>query len=323
VSDSTSIEWCDATWNPMRGCSRVSAGCQHCYAERFSARFSAPPRALHYRNGLQPVPAGRYHGFVKQTRDGPRWTGKVELVESELDRPLKWRKPKRIFVNSMSDTFHAALPDEAIAAVLGVMASAPRHTFLVLTKRPELMFRFFEQGDSVAAWLSAAQRAGVGVERGVDDWKRPLPLPNVWFGVSVEDQKTADERIPLLLSTPAAKRFVSYEPALGPVQFGVGGEFFDYGIGRNADGGPRIDWVIVGGESGPGARRFDVAWALSTIAQCKAAGVACFVKQIGAEPYGLLNLGWCARPQSKKGGDPSEWPAELRVREFPHVAVPA
>lgn len=335
----TSIEWCDVVWNVTRGCSRVSAGCGGpgriggCYAERQAMRFSGPG---------QP-----YEGLVRQTANGPRWTGRVELIPSKLDEPLHWRRPRRVFVNSMSDLFHEALSSDAIAAVFGIMACNPRHTFQILTKRPERMREWIlgmqehhRQHMSRALFFRVAN-----YPRALDvpfGW----PLPNVWLGVSLEDQKTADERIPLLLQTPAAVRFVSYEPALGPVDFrswllSVGGI-----TSRGIAGSPRLDQIIVGGESGPNARPFDVAWARSVIRQCREAGVAAFCKQVGANIRDRNDAGFEGdtphswpmdtrhedidqgyqgaevriRLRNPKGGDPSEWPEDLRVREFPKKA---
>jgi protein gp37 len=303
MGQTTGIEWTDATWNPVRGCSRVSEGCRNCYAERTAARFSKSDLENN-NNGDQP-----FHGFVTRVNGHPAWTGKVELVEKHLHDPLHWKKPRRIFVNSMSDLFHEALLDTDIIAVFRVMGACPQHTFQVLTKRPERMLELLSQ----RRWRDLGQGYFAPLIRneGCDGDARYLP--NVWLGVSVEDQATADERIPLLLQTPAAVRFVSYEPALGPVYL------LPVCTG--------LDWVIVGGESGPGARPFDLKWARSTIEQCKAAGVACFVKQFGAKPFyrpeypngntkgetAFLDL------KSKKGGDWDEWPADLRVREFPEV----
>lgn len=281
----TNIEWTDETWNPIRGCSRVSAGCDHCYAIRQAHR--------------QNHPGGAYEGLTK-IRTRMDWSGVVRLVPEKLDEPLKWRKPRRVFVNSMSDLFHESLPFLDIDDVFETMAEADRHTYQVLTKRPERMLEFCQ-------WRN--QR-----------WGRP-PLANVWLGISVEDQRTADERIPLLLQTPAAVRFVSYEPALGPVDFGPTWMDRDRYGANCIDGGATIDWIIVGGESGPGARPCDVAWIRSVVQQCKAAGVPCFVKQVGSRPVvqhpmqvGALVDAPCA---DRKGGDPSEWPEDLRVREFP------
>lgn len=350
MSGSSSIEWTDATWNPVRGCSRVSEGCRNCYAERQAARFSGRVGTL---NEVPDVPKmGRFAGFAEQTPAGPRWTGQVKLIPEKLDWPLRWRgdkqaraegRPSRIFVNSMSDLFHERLSDEEIAAVFGVMAACPQHTFQVLTKRPDRARRWFEWlhntqtlfgFDRVRSCAKVAHNKSreATINRDLlrlwDGSEVPpsWPLPNVWLGVSVEDQATADERIPLLLRTPAAVRFVSYEPALGAVEF------------RRAFGsqGPRqtyieqLDWLIVGGESGPGARPFDLAWARSAVTQCRAAGVACFVKQLGARPCGarsslsdrvLSGTGFIAfsawQWRDRKGGDASEWPEDLRVREFP------
>lgn len=292
----TSIEWTDATWNPVRGCSRVSEGCRNCYAERIAARFAKPGMTFHgfardYDQAHLPKPALRVG-----------WTGRVELIPSKLIEPLGWRKPRRVFVNSMSDLFHEALSFADIERVYDVMLQAERHTFQVLTKRPERMLKFVRD-----RWL------GTGSD---------LPA-NVWLGVSVEDQATADERIPLLLKTPAAVRFVSYEPALAGVDFRPWlGPVHPHAI---------LDWLIVGGESGPGARPFDVTWARSAVRECREAGVPAFVKQLGARPFdsaGTLGPDECVdsmvarmkdRVRSPKGGNPAEWPADLRVREFPEV----
>ncbi len=277
----TNIEWCDAVWNPVRGCSRVSPGCVNCYAERQALRFSRDP-------------VDAFYGFVKISNGHPQWTGRIELVESKLTEPLRWKQPKRIFVNSMSDLFHEALPDSDIFKVFVVMGASQRHTFQILTKRPRRMLELISEGKC----------------EGFPGW----PLPNVWLGVSVENQATADERIPLLLQTPAAVRFVSYEPALGPV------DFSEYLNVDRCPGCRGIDWIIVGGESGPGARPFDIAWARNTVAQCKAAGVACFVKQLGALPVDSFYSEDAPAPLrliDRKGGDMAEWPVDLRVREFP------
>ena len=227
------------------------------------------------------------------------------------------------------------------------MALCPQHTFQVLTKRPERMLKY---GHPDAVDAAIVKLLGETSRRAEFQW----PLPNVWLGVSAENQETADERIPLLLQTPAAKRFVSYEPALGLVD--LARYMFDRCMncdallkpapngreigmdaalpcgckycwhcadnrGRHEDhdedpphGTDKLDWVIVGGESGPDARPFDAQWALNVIAQCKAAGVACFVKQLGADP--LMPLG-ASEPRDRKGGNWDEWPADLRVREFP------
>lgn len=292
------ISWTDQTWNPIRGCSRVSEGCRNCYAERMAARFAGPG---------QP-----FEGLARMGTDGPRWTGDVRLVDEHLADPLRWKRSRRVFVNSVSDLFHDGLTNEQIAAVFGVMAAAPQHTFQVLTKRPARMLEWFQWAEQAMAGRyrvpaiighAAAYIVGtVGTNAdsdllhkcanamaGGNDW----PLPNVWLGVSVENQAAADERIRLLLQTPAAVRFLSCEPLLGPVQLGVGRHFFDHGIGTKARNGdweaddsyancdPRIDWVIAGGESGPGARPMHPDWVRGMRDQCQAAGVPFHFKQWG------------------------------------------
>lgn len=249
MPDKTNIEWTDATWNPIRGCTRVSEGCRHCYAETVAARFSGPG---------QP-----YEGLAEfVTRPGSareaRWTGKVAVVETLMDWPLRKRKPLRIFVNSMSDLFHEAVPDEVVDKVFRVMSMARKHTFQVLTKRPERMRRYLTH-EAVQGRISYQGRA---------IW----PLPNVWLGVSVEDQATADARIPILLDTPAAVPWISAEPLLGPLDLT---QYFHAPI----DSRRGLAWVVVGGESGPGARPMHPDWARSLRDQC--AAVPFFFKQWG------------------------------------------
>lgn len=311
VSDKSSIEWTDATWNPTRGCSRVSPGCggPHkeggCYAEKIAARFSDPG---------QP-----FHGFAERTTDGGRWTGKVELVGDKLLDPLRWKKPRRVFVNSMSDLFHENLPDDAIDRVFAVMALCPQHTFQVLTKRAERMREYFAVDERWKCVCSAVPTSFIR-------W----PLPNVWLGVSAERQEEADERIPLLLQTPAAVRFVSAEPLLGSIDIDAvpvtvapgffGGALRWHHRGKcHEDEGlsyPTLDWVIVGGESGSEARPFHIEWAESLIAQCRSADCAVFVKQLGACP---MSDGYPMHYADRKGGDWNEWPDDLKVREYPHA----
>ena len=282
------IEWTDETWNPLRGCTRVSAGCEGCYAEGISARFSGPGMA--------------FEGVAKMVHGKPHWTGQIKLVPEKLAEPLRWRKPRMVFVNSMSDLFHEGVPDEFIDQVFAVMALTPQHTYQVLTKRPERMAEYMKAlyamerrvGDAAYELLNA------GVEQADRSTLRPMALfqhafkssfPNVWLGVSVEDQATADERIPHLLNTPAAVRFVSYEPALGTVDFTTictgwyfidalrGYRYYDEGPAR-ADC-PSLDWIICGGESGPNARPMHPDWARSVRDQCAEAGVPFFFKQWG------------------------------------------
>jgi protein gp37 len=254
VSDNSAIEWTDATWNPVTGCTKVSPGCDNCYAETFSERWRSVP--------------GHY---FEQGFD-------VQLRPNKLAEPLKWRKPRRVFVNSMSDLFHDDVPDEYIARVFAVMAATPRHTYQLLTKRHGRM-RSLLSSEAFPGMCRAAQADLLATNAG--EKTSVWPLPNVWVGVSVENQQWADIRIPVLLRTPAAVRFLSCEPLLGPVDLRRGqyampptGEV----LGTTLDG---IDWVIVGGESGMASRPMQVAWARSLRDQCAAADVAFFFKQWG------------------------------------------
>ena len=313
MGEATRIEWCDATWNPVRGCSPVSEGCRHCYAMGVAARFSAP--------GMP------YAGLARRVNGHPAWTGEVRLVPEALDLPLRWRKPRRIFVNSMSDLFHEKLRDAEIAAVFAVMAIATQHTFIVLTKRAARMREWVGTTDNREHEVGEIVRLGTsGAESGLLEW----PLPNVVLGVSVENQATADARIPELLATPAACRAVSYEPALVPVDFqawlgraatlcAACGLKFGHGTMIGGTGCRGLDWIVVGGESGPRARPCDLAWIRSTVRQCREAGIACFVKQLGASVIAATS-GPVLR--ARKGGDPSEWPEDdLRVQEWPSLRV--
>ena len=335
------IEWTDKTWNPITGCTKVSPGCRRCYAERMATRLR-----------------GR-HGYPA---DEPF---RVTLHPERLDDPLHWRKPRMCFVCSMSDLFHKDVPDQFIDKVFAVMALAPQHTFQVLTKRPERMHAYMTMartplGRSHEVIIQANDRmlAGEGVWPG---W----PLPNVWLGTSVEDQERADERIPILLETPAAVRFISAEPLLGPIDLRhlqpveppteIDSLAGTHGVLRPHRGQCEgLDWVIVGGESGPGARPMHPDWPLSLRRQCEASGNAYFMKQRGAwaakswgaaatgsRAWGTLEANGAWWPETTpwngrrlndsetceevmvrvggKGSDPAEWPESLRVREFPVV----
>jgi protein gp37 len=292
VGVKTGIEWTDATWNPIRGCSRVSEGCRHCYAESVAYRFSGPGLA--------------YEGLAVLKNGHPSWTGKIEFVEKHLLDPLKWATPRRIFVNSMSDLFHEGVTDEMRDKIFAVMALCPQHTFQVLTKRPERMLAYLADREAALRIIHEQLKLGWAYVDGVPragDSRFPL-ISNLWLGVSVEDQKTADERIPLLLETPAAVRFISAEPLLGKLEIEsfleVDWPTCDGFIGGNASepdyctrchghvSDPihqspevRLDWVICGGESGPGARPMDADWARGLRDRCSAAGVPFFFKQWG------------------------------------------
>jgi len=245
MAESTTIEWTDSTWNPVRGCALVSPGCTNCYAMKVAHRFSGKGEA--------------YAGLTKLTKGGPVWTGQVRELPELLERPLKWKHPRRIFVNSMSDLFHEDVHGDFIDAVLDTVRAAPRHTFQILTKRAARMQAFM---------------------------RHYKPIPNLWLGVSVEDQARADERIPLLLQTPAAVRWISAEPLLGPIDLrdppnDMGEPRFSY-LERIDGTGPRIDWIVAGGESGPGARPMHPDWVRSLRDQCGASSVPFFFKQWGA-----------------------------------------
>jgi len=292
----TNIEWTDATWNPVTGCSRVSEGCRHCYIER-----TMPFRM-----------AGRKVGDA------------IQLHYDRLDAPLHWKKPRRVFVNSMSDLFHEDVPDEFIVHVFEIMAACPQHEFQVLTKRPERIepVLYGETGN----WYL-----------GGGGW-----LPNVLIGFSAEDQATFDKRLRIFQPRGEEKfswaygirLFASLEPLLGPLD-----------ISAALIGDPHLSWVIVGGESGPQARSCNVHWIRSLLRQCRTANVSCFVKQLGscvvdrndAGFEGDTDVSWPmdtrfdqewseqnyqgtlgqVRLRDRKGGDPSEWPEDLRVREYP------
>lgn len=313
----TPIEWADDSWNPIaaydketgkRGwfCTKVSAGCTNCYAEKINKRL------------------GNGHLYRVGNLDKVRF----ELAPT-LNDPLHWRKPRRVFVNSMTDLFLEAHTNEMIAASFTVMAKAPQHQFLVLTKRAQRMLNWFMVQSLVSTDSALFEAAG-------GRW----PLPNVWLGVSVENQEQADLRIPTLLQVPAAIRFLSCEPLLDQVDLrAVSGEWPWHCLSQGIDfdrKSPRIDWVIAGGESGPGARSCDVQWVRTLVEQCHSASVPVFVKQLGAHPGFTLEdeerrgntapsfhhydeeAGlYIKAMDDRKGGDPKEWPTELRVRQYP------
>ena len=288
MADGTKIEWADATVNAINGCTVTSPGCTNCYAMRLAGtRMKSHPTR---------------EGLTSESKAGPVWNGEVRLHGPALLQPLAWKKPRRIFWNAHGDTFHYAVPDEWIDRVFAVAALTPQHTHMILTKRSKRMREYFAglHRDGLI-WMAMCAIAEIYTElQGV---RCPaLPLDNVWLGVSVEDQTRADERIPDLLTTPAAVRFLSCEPLLGPLDLHnvkaprfedepqdsleidwrfdaleVGDHYwFDCGDGFNDGGdGPyreaRVDWVIAGGESGPGARPMHPDWVRSLRDQCATA----------------------------------------------------
>ena len=267
MGERSHIEWTDATWNPITGCTVVSPGCTNCYAMKL-----AGTRLQHHPSRA---------GLTKASKAGPVWTGEVRFNEQWLTQPLKWKRPRMIFVCAHGDLFHESVPDEWIDRVFAVMALAPQHTFQVLTKRSKRMQEYLSSTGLMMRVTHAGARMmddgdGAYSQLANTDW----PLPNVLLGVSVEDQKRADERIPDLLATPAAVRWISAEPLLGPVDLSAYAEMAgcDTMMGIS---NPGLDWVIVGGESGHGARPMHPDWARSLRDQCAADGVAFYFKQWG------------------------------------------
>ena len=314
----SNIEWTDTTWNPVIGCTPVSPGCLNCYAATMARRLEAmgkpdyaprdevtPERqTMPDAFGVRTIPATTKTVRIAEVRGGRAvFTGDVRCLPDRLADPLGWKKPRMVFVNSMSDLFHGGIYGqdhddyrwvegrfsqagfEFLCEVVSVIRLTPRHTYQILTKRPRIM---------ADMWPRVLRKLNISE-----------PIPNVWLGCSVEDQKTADERIPHLLKCPAAVRFVSYEPALGPVDFRFDREVLtdimdtesrsDRHRGtypfKNAPPEARtrrkhnLHWVIVGGESGHDARPFNVECGRSVVRQCADAGVLCFMKQLGARPY--------------------------------------
>jgi len=325
----TKIQWTEKTWNPIAGCSVVSPGCTNCYAMKMAPRLAANPATPHYA------------GTVQNSKGGPVWTGKIGIAsDSVLTQPLRRKKPTMYFVNSMSDLFHENVPDGVIDRIFAVMALCRQHKFQVLTKRADRMREYMlERWQGTVAREVAGFAVPAGPETGrmhqvelaagkiaddlnlcdpdddtlYDENERCIalqfdwPLPNVWLGVSVEDQARADERIPLLLNTPAAVRFISAEPLLGPVDLtDINHSRTEDGFYTNAAEGfildtmqceiNKLDWVICGGESGPKARMMRPEWARALRDQCSNAGVPFFMKQM-----------------TKKASIPDD----LMVREYP------
>lgn len=319
MAENSSIEWTDTTWNVTAGCTRASPGCDNCYAVKMTKRLDAMGQA-------------KYSGLVGKGH----FNGVLRLSDADLAKPLKWRKSRKVFVNSMSDLFHRDVPFEFIDRVFAVMALTPQHTYQVLTKRPERMAEYLNRAaapDNIANqtayfipdkdWRNPLHKHGptaAAIYEGLDGrWR--WPLLNVWLGTSVEDQRRADERIRHLHACPAEVRFLSCEPLLEFVNiheflFPDAHGYIDPDAPFDHDNHPERKWVIVGGESDVGARPFNVSWARSLRDQCREAGVPCFIKQLGSYTNGL-DPAALAVIKDGKGGAPSEWPGDLRVREFP------
>lgn len=331
MAQGTGIQWTDATWPIVQGCTPVSPGCANCYVPRTLIRHVYNP------NPKISLPV---MGLVEQ-EPCLRFTGKVALREDRMSWPLKWRKPSMIFVPSHGDLFHDAVPDDFILRTFDVMRRCTwaggqdggkikgnGHTFQVLTKRAQRMADFSER----LRW--DGEKLFLGDSGGT---LALPPNPQIWMGVSVEDQRRFDERGPILLKCPAAVRFLSCEPLLGPLDFHFGCTPEDMEWRREHDvnyDATCFDWGITGGESGPKSRPCHVEWIESIVKQYRTSGVACFVKQLGSKPFladGSDPNGWptIGGPvdwetgnvslNDSHGGDPDEWPEHLRVREFPEA----
>lgn len=321
MGDKSPIQWTDATWSPTIGCTRVSAGCDSCYAFTLHDR-----RHVAWKRGRWDSAPVQYHQPFSH----------VQLLPERLALPLHWRTPRRIFVDSMADLFHEAVPDDYIEKVFATMFVTPHHTYQILTKRPERMREWVRERqarpwgirgrfESILEQMGRSARERLRFTNWIE-YHWAWPLPNVWLGTSVEDQAAADERIPHLLATPAAVRFLSCEPLLGPVDLRrvrYGPYFLDALQGKYGTVTPEtpfsfgmasmhpVGWVIVGGESGTRARPMDLAWARTIVEQAQAARVATFVKQLGSV--------WAREHHTKQShaGDPEEWPLDLCRREYP------
>lgn len=278
---STLISWATHSWNPIVGCTRISKGCDHCYAINEAWRIA---------HNTKPLIAKAYEGMVFRRPNGVLdWMGTVRLIQSRLKEPLQYGGHRRYFVNSMGDLFHKDVPDVWIDQVIDIITQASGHTFIVLTKR----------ADRLAAYMN----------------RRDYVPENMICGVSIEDQETANRRLPSLLNARIPHRLVSYEPAIGAVD-----------LSENIDPAEayKIDWIICGGESGKRARPCHMTWIRSMIQQCRQLGISCFVKQLGDctvdgsggdafPPHWERQISWKAR-----GGKVlDEWPEDFQIQEFP------
>ena len=281
----TTIESCDETLNPIVGCSHVSPGCQNCYAERMAGRLAAMGK--------------KQYEAVTHFNDHERWVwlGRTVWVDGVIERALHMHEPRRIFWGSMTDLFHEATPFEWVDRIMAVAALTPQHTHIMLTKRPERMMGYLKQFDGLDLVMEGLRFKGIVPPK--CDW----PLPNLWLGVTAEDQQRADERIPVLLQIPAAVRFVSIEPMLSAVEIETPGPYKQHvgrqylcdirsPFGKHEVISHGLDWVILGGETGPGARPMHPDWARSARGQCQVAGVPFFFKGLGGwEPIGQYRHG--------------------------------
>lgn len=317
----SNIEWTETTWNPVTGCSKVSPGCAHCYAETLTRRYAGA--------------AGWPETFLPWTPENAEQN--VVIHKDRIHQPSRWIKPRMIFVNSMSDLLHENIPDIYVEMIIDEMERASHHTYQVLTKRATRMREILQRrerrkldyANAFALCPTEEMRTSPAAK---DARKRAEagPPKHIWWGVTVENQRWADERIPILLDTPAAVRFISAEPLLGPLDLKPylycqcnawsrraamrqeqrdNEPIHSATCPISANGSYRkLGWVIIGGESGPHHRTFDPEWARDLVRQCRDAGVPAFMKQMGGN-----------RPGNKL----EDLPEDLRVREFPVLAVPA
>lgn len=332
MPEETKIKWADHSWSPWRGCTKVSPGCANCYAETLSKRNPAV---------LGRWGKGKPRVLAKNWGDPVRWNKREGGKMVDASEFVSATKP-RVFP-SLCDWLDEEVPIEWLARFLKLIHDTPNLDWLLLTKRPENWRSRMEAAMEPASWP--------GRSKYIAEWIGGTPPPNIWFGVSVEDQQRANERIPTLLQIPAKIRWLSVEPLLGPVDLEMLNDgswydkegankydalrgiaywlqhgSYDHGLG----GGPRLDWLVVGGESGRGARNCDVKWVESLLVQASTARVPVFVKQLGSRPFRswdnppgntipeiAATIGEAWTLEHPKGGDPSEWPSDLRVREFP------
>lgn len=315
------ISWTNETWNVVTGCTPISEGCANCYAARYAKRGIGDFRTMDTGHGDTEEPIIKRRPFSE-----------VRTHPDRLDKPLRWKKPRMVFVCSMGDLFYEAVNDTFIMAVFGVMAAARNCTFQVLTKRPQRMFKWFEMMASSTAEVFSkgpfppmrpashhylTQVVGFAEEiigrliipqEEEETIETPWPLPNVWLGVSAENQARADERIPILFQTPAAVRFVSIEPLLRAVdlravKIGCGYDSLSCACSPDSCNHPKVDWVIVGAESGPKFRECKIEWVEDIVEQCQSANVPVHVKQLHINGKLSKNM--------------ADWPEHLRVREWP------
>jgi protein gp37 len=308
----SNIEWTEQTWNPTTGCDRISPGCDNCYALTMAKRLKGMGQAKYQTDG-DPKTSGPGFGFA--------------MHGDAVNEPLRWKKPRRVFVNSMSDLFHAENHVTNLHLIFAVMAITPQHTYQILTKRHGRM-RSVLNGLNFAHMVRHRAEQVYGLPLNA---RWTWPLPNVHLGVSVENQKWADIRIKALAQTPAAVRFLSLEPLLGPVRLTRAHAHcptHDFPGGFCSSPCPDLilpNWMIIGGESGPGARPFNPQWAADLINDARLAGAAPFVKQLGsvwARDHHVDGK-TVASHGDTKGGNPGYWPAHLRVREYPKQAADA